>query len=669
MSAVVSIDAWRDHAQRRLDGRWANDELAECYRVVAILADHGMAVSIETGASDEGDPWAVFIRDDSQDVIIHLARIGGRFIVSSVACPVTLQGATLRSVLEEAVRTQPLVVPRTSSSDGRGVLFLHPIVLLAAFIATAFVFASQTAPAFAGERDAAGSDEADLSAAEADHVLFIHPSPKLVGNEPVPVATAPSPPNVSADGVETERGQRHEPLQHLLRASLSSAVYDVGARFGSSVDATAAATQVALVLSAAISIYLASRADDARADEDSMGVDQDVFALVSSDVDGFVTAITSDRLAPRSSDPVTDGDLQLSRSASTGLGALAQPLNVPVEAPTILASTLMDPGLVLSSLSSAEGLGSSVSFGEADGAFWEPTDRSATGRASESRTSSLENGPELPSGRTEPARPTSVTDGLKLGSGNGLAVNEKPSSITEARSPAPVVSIEQSSGGARQIEAQPAAKVSWSEIPWVDWLEGGHTSLFKTGWSLLASISSVSGPAVTGDPVDFEPFLEFVLHDLKIEEDDFGESATAKFPIDRVSPDAPASTAPASTAPASTKDQAHDIVQNMFKIIRFATASETRLVLDSSEIGFLKGFVQGSSGLREVDRVLVFEGSGAPEPVFMLVPGIAMIAQSALPDWVLLDDGEQDLATPFAQTLSISEDASIQLLGVVPLAG
>jgi hypothetical protein len=113
---------------------WTNDELAELYRVVEILGRAGLAVETDMGMSDEGDPWFVFCRRDSGDVIAHFARIGGNFVAASIAVDETFRGANFRQIVERMVESQPLIVPPPGSGTR---LLSHPVVILTAFVATA----------------------------------------------------------------------------------------------------------------------------------------------------------------------------------------------------------------------------------------------------------------------------------------------------------------------------------------------------------------------------------------------------------------------------------------------------------------------------------------------------------------------------------------------------
>jgi hypothetical protein len=113
---------------------WTNEELAELYRVVDLLGRAGLAVATDMGMSDEGDPWFVFCRVDNDEVIAHFARIDGIFVAASIAVDETFRGANFRQIVDRMVSSQPLVMPRPNPGSK---LFLHPAVLLTAFVATA----------------------------------------------------------------------------------------------------------------------------------------------------------------------------------------------------------------------------------------------------------------------------------------------------------------------------------------------------------------------------------------------------------------------------------------------------------------------------------------------------------------------------------------------------
>lgn len=130
---------------------WAQDEIAEAYRIVDLLARAGLAVHLVSGFSDEGDPWSAVLRDDNEEVIVHFARIDGRVVLVSASSEKVFSGHSLAVALRSVMEAQPLILP-----TGGGRLFLHPATILAAVIATALAHASREDAALYGV--AAGRD-------------------------------------------------------------------------------------------------------------------------------------------------------------------------------------------------------------------------------------------------------------------------------------------------------------------------------------------------------------------------------------------------------------------------------------------------------------------------------------------------------------------------------
>ena len=59
---------------------WDNQDIANFYRAVDILKKAGLNTEVDSGVTDEGDPWFVFIRPETGDVIAHFAHVDGFFI-------------------------------------------------------------------------------------------------------------------------------------------------------------------------------------------------------------------------------------------------------------------------------------------------------------------------------------------------------------------------------------------------------------------------------------------------------------------------------------------------------------------------------------------------------------------------------------------------------------
>lgn len=149
---------------------WTNQELAELYRVADVLVQAGLTVETDAGTTDEGDPWFVFHRPDTCDVVAHFARIDGQFIVCNVATGESFTGPDFRDIINHLLKTQPLLLPQAKSGKG-GSLFLHPSVVLTAFVAMAWMCAEGKNTAHAGTL----SDLLSKESANADDSAA-HPS-------------------------------------------------------------------------------------------------------------------------------------------------------------------------------------------------------------------------------------------------------------------------------------------------------------------------------------------------------------------------------------------------------------------------------------------------------------------------------------------------------------
>ena len=71
------ITAYPYTARRR---GWSKLELLHFYSAVNALRKTGLAVEIDGGLTDEGEPWLVCCDTRSGDVLVHFARISGKYI-------------------------------------------------------------------------------------------------------------------------------------------------------------------------------------------------------------------------------------------------------------------------------------------------------------------------------------------------------------------------------------------------------------------------------------------------------------------------------------------------------------------------------------------------------------------------------------------------------------
>lgn len=155
-------------ARVRDSGDWTASERARLEALADEFTKAGVHVEVIYGATDDGDPWCV-VKDANEDVLVHVARIGGRFVVHYAAQDTFEEGADLPSALGARLIDVPVdpehqgevVVPfNLAGRQAQG--------LLALIVATAFFYETRDAhAAAAGEHDAAPVSEGTEVAAVA----------------------------------------------------------------------------------------------------------------------------------------------------------------------------------------------------------------------------------------------------------------------------------------------------------------------------------------------------------------------------------------------------------------------------------------------------------------------------------------------------------------------
>ncbi|SOD98759.1 hypothetical protein [Caenispirillum bisanense] len=147
----------RGRSTESVPGPWTNQELAELYRIADLLGRAGMAVGTDSGVSDENEPWFVFFAPDSGDVIAHFARIGGVYIAVAAGQEKPLRGTCFRDLVQKIMDCEPLVFPQPRKRSGKVTnLYLHPMVVLTAFVATALLWSNKSMAATEGDADGVG---------------------------------------------------------------------------------------------------------------------------------------------------------------------------------------------------------------------------------------------------------------------------------------------------------------------------------------------------------------------------------------------------------------------------------------------------------------------------------------------------------------------------------
>jgi hypothetical protein len=135
-------------------GDFSAEERARLAELGERYAAAGVRVEVIFGATEEGDPWCV-VKDEAEEVLIHVARIGDTFVVHYALDDALRQGQDLRSVLRERLAWEDrpeVVVPFSRQAQS----------LLALIVAASFM--RETAPPH-------GDDPAPIAPEPADHHL------------------------------------------------------------------------------------------------------------------------------------------------------------------------------------------------------------------------------------------------------------------------------------------------------------------------------------------------------------------------------------------------------------------------------------------------------------------------------------------------------------------
>jgi len=134
---------------------WSNQELADLYRAYSLVQSAQPGLECDRGVSDEGDPWFL-IGDDTGDVLVHICRIKGTYILDSVGLSKPLRGrdfnALIKGFLTTAVGDKAQDTQDTDTANEPtnvvrlargGTVCLHPSMMIAALVWTLLMKADE----------------------------------------------------------------------------------------------------------------------------------------------------------------------------------------------------------------------------------------------------------------------------------------------------------------------------------------------------------------------------------------------------------------------------------------------------------------------------------------------------------------------------------------------
>jgi hypothetical protein len=158
---MVQILRFSPQAPRSAD--WSQREIAEFYRVESALTQAGVALDIERGLTDEGDPWFAFCRKDNGEVFVHFARIDGEYIIDGAGFVGVARGRDFSVLVRGLISGEALQLAKLRPANNN--VFLHPAALLIALVGAAFFHS--------GEAKAADSVAAKVEARRAPGAQFV----------------------------------------------------------------------------------------------------------------------------------------------------------------------------------------------------------------------------------------------------------------------------------------------------------------------------------------------------------------------------------------------------------------------------------------------------------------------------------------------------------------
>lgn len=111
--------------------KWSAQELAELYRIESALVQAGISVEMETGESDEGEPWFILCSANTGDVLVHVAVIDRTYHIAGGWFPV-IRGSSLYHVVHRFMARQPAFLLGAAGDDN---VLLHPGSVVIAVLA------------------------------------------------------------------------------------------------------------------------------------------------------------------------------------------------------------------------------------------------------------------------------------------------------------------------------------------------------------------------------------------------------------------------------------------------------------------------------------------------------------------------------------------------------
>ncbi len=174
LAPVLSLFGHRKRDDAPVPRDWSQQELAQFYRVQWVLQQAGIGIECDRGLSDEGDPWFVFCRTSDAEVIVHIARDNGCYLLAGFMFGGVERGRNLNDVIERVLSNPASKAVQKNENSN---VVMHPATLLALIVSIAFFRQSEAAAASGEGARLLG----DLPAASKTLELQRLPSPPVSG--------------------------------------------------------------------------------------------------------------------------------------------------------------------------------------------------------------------------------------------------------------------------------------------------------------------------------------------------------------------------------------------------------------------------------------------------------------------------------------------------------
>ncbi len=116
---------------------WSQQELADFYRAHRLLVQNGVGIGMDRGVTDAGDPWMAFFDVSTQDVFMHVARIGRECVLICDQLDLRITCSTVSELIASFESEVCRIVSVRQQRSGN--VILHPAARIIMSISAVFL--------------------------------------------------------------------------------------------------------------------------------------------------------------------------------------------------------------------------------------------------------------------------------------------------------------------------------------------------------------------------------------------------------------------------------------------------------------------------------------------------------------------------------------------------